>query len=78
DLEGIDPDHLHDLGILVDRDEAGGQLLQIFTKTIFAEPTLFYEVIERRGAARGFGEGNFQSLFEAVEREQHRRGTLLS
>ncbi|MBC8122251.1 MAG: VOC family protein, partial [Gemmatimonadaceae bacterium] len=47
DLEGIDPDHLHDLGILVDRDEAGGQLLQIFTKTIFAEPTLFYEVIER-------------------------------
>lgn len=77
DLRGIDTDCLRNLGILVDRDATGEQLLQIFTKTIFAEPTLFYEVIERRGAARGFGEGNFQALFEAVEREQLKRGTLL-
>ncbi|MFN9317150.1 MAG: 4-hydroxyphenylpyruvate dioxygenase, partial [Microcystis sp.] len=51
-------------------------LLQIFTKPIFSQPTFFFELIERRHAARGFGEGNFQALFEAIEREQIQRGTL--
>jgi 4-hydroxyphenylpyruvate dioxygenase len=69
-------DDLHRLRILVDRDPEGGYLLQLFTRPIFAEPTLFFEVIQRRGNARGFGEGNFQALFEAIEREQLRRGTL--
>jgi 4-hydroxyphenylpyruvate dioxygenase len=62
------------LGILVDQDD-GGQLLQIFTETITDRPALFFEIIERRGA-RGFGEGNFKALFEAIEREQARRGNL--
>ncbi|MCU1351656.1 MAG: hppD [Acidimicrobiales bacterium] len=62
------------LGILVDRDE-GGHLLQIFTETITDRPTVFFEIIERRGAT-GFGEGNFKALFEAIEREQDRRGNL--
>jgi 4-hydroxyphenylpyruvate dioxygenase len=62
------------LNILVDRDR-GGLLLQIFTETITDRPTLFFEIIERRGA-RGFGEGNFKALFEAIEREQARRGNL--
>ena len=52
-----------------------GYLLQIFTKTAQDRPTLFFEVIERHGA-KGFGEGNFKALFEAIEREQARRGTL--
>jgi 4-hydroxyphenylpyruvate dioxygenase len=60
--------------ILVDRDE-DGYLLQIFTKTAQDRPTLFFEVIERHGA-RGFGEGNFKALFEAIEREQALRGNL--
>ena len=60
--------------ILVDRDE-DGYLLQIFTKTVQDRPTLFFEVIERHGA-RGFGEGNFKALFEAIEREQALRGNL--
>jgi 4-hydroxyphenylpyruvate dioxygenase len=51
-------------------------LLQIFTKPIFSQPTFFFELIERRHAAKGFGEGNFQALFEAIEREQIQRGTL--
>lgn len=51
-------------------------LLQIFTKPIFSQPTFFFELIERRHAARGFGEGNFQALFEAIEQEQMQRGTL--
>jgi 4-hydroxyphenylpyruvate dioxygenase len=51
-------------------------LLQIFTKPIFSQPTFFFELIERRHAARGFGEGNFRALFEAIEREQIQRGTL--
>ena len=63
------------LRILVDRDH-DGYLLQIFTKCVFARPTLFFEVIQRRGRALGFGEGNFRALFEAIEREQARRGTL--
>ena len=63
------------LNILVDFDDRG-YLLQLFTKCIFARPTLFFEVIQRRGRARGFGEGNFRALFEAIEREQAKRGTL--
>jgi 4-hydroxyphenylpyruvate dioxygenase len=65
---------LRRLGILVDRDDEG-YLLQIFTKAVGDRPTVFYEVIERHGA-RGFGEGNFKALFEALEREQERRGNL--
>ena len=67
-------DDLRRLGILVDRDEEG-YLLQIFTKAVGDRPTVFFELIERHGA-RGFGEGNFKALFEALEREQDRRGTL--
>jgi 4-hydroxyphenylpyruvate dioxygenase len=65
---------LADLGILVDRDDEG-YLLQIFTKPVEDRPTLFFEVIERHGS-RSFGKGNFKALFEAIEREQARRGTL--
>ncbi len=65
---------LRRLGILVDRDDEG-YLLQIFSKPVGDRPTLFFEVIERHGA-RGFGEGNFKALFEALEREQERRGNL--
>ena len=65
---------LAELGILVDRDDEG-YLLQIFTKPVEDRPTLFFEVIERRGS-RSFGKGNFKALFEAIEREQARRGTL--
>jgi 4-hydroxyphenylpyruvate dioxygenase len=67
-------DDLARLGILADRDEEG-YLLQIFTRTAQDRPTLFFEVIERHGS-RGFGEGNFKALFEAIEREQDRRGNL--
>lgn len=62
------------LGILVDRDEEG-YLLQIFTRPVQDRPTLFFEVIQRRGS-RGFGVGNFKALFEAIEQEQARRGNL--
>jgi 4-hydroxyphenylpyruvate dioxygenase len=65
---------LNELGILADRDDEG-YLLQIFSKPLADRPTLFIEVIERHGA-RGFGEGNFKALFEAIEREQERRGNL--
>jgi 4-hydroxyphenylpyruvate dioxygenase len=65
---------LNRLKILADRDE-DGYLLQIFTKTAQDRPTVFFEVIERHGA-RGFGEGNFKALFEAIEREQALRGNL--
>ena len=65
---------LREQGILVDRDDEG-YLLQIFTKPLGDRPTLFFEVIERQGS-RGFGEGNFKALFEAIEREQDRRGNL--
>ncbi len=68
-------DELAELGILADRDEEG-YLLQIFTQPVQDRPTLFFEVIERHGC-RGFGEGNFKSLFEAIEREQARRGNLV-
>jgi 4-hydroxyphenylpyruvate dioxygenase len=69
-----DIEELRQLGILVDRDDEG-YLLQIFTKPVEDRPTLFYEIIQRRGA-RGFGKGNFKALFESIEREQARRGTL--
>ena len=65
---------LRRLKILADRDD-DGYLLQIFTKTAQDRPTLFFEVIERHGA-RGFGDGNFKALFEAIEREQALRGNL--
>jgi 4-hydroxyphenylpyruvate dioxygenase len=65
---------LAELGILVDRDDEG-YLLQIFTKPVEDRPTLFFEVIQRHGS-RSFGKGNFKALFEAIEREQERRGTL--
>lgn len=62
--------------ILIDRDRDDGYLLQLFTKPIFDRPTLFYEMIQRHGNSVGFGEGNFQALFEAIEREQEKRGSL--
>lgn len=65
---------LRDLGILVDRDDEG-YLLQIFTKPVNPRPTLFFEIIQRKGA-NSFGKGNFKALFEAIEREQELRGTL--
>ena len=65
---------LRDLGILVDRDDAG-YLLQIFTKPVGSRPTLFYEIIQRKGGL-SFGKGNFKALFVAIEHEQERRGTL--
>jgi 4-hydroxyphenylpyruvate dioxygenase len=61
-------------GILVDRDE-DGYLLQIFTRPLGDRPTVFFELIERHGSL-GFGKGNFKALFEAIEREQERRGNL--
>lgn len=69
-----DIQQLAELGILVDHDDEG-YLLQIFSKPIVNRPTVFIEVIERKGA-RGFGEGNFKALFEALEREQDLRGNL--
>ncbi len=65
---------LKQLGILVDRDDEG-YMLQIFTRPVEDRPTLFYEVIQRKGS-RSFGKGNFKALFEAIEREQARRGNL--
>lgn len=69
-----DIEEIRRLNILVDRDDEG-YLLQLFTKPVEDRPTLFYEIIQRRGA-RSFGKGNFKALFEAIEREQERRGTL--
>lgn len=65
---------LKELGILIDKDEEG-YLLQIFTKPVEDRPTLFYEIIQRKGA-KSFGKGNFKALFEALEREQDLRGNL--
>jgi 4-hydroxyphenylpyruvate dioxygenase len=67
-------ERLAELGILVDRDDEG-YMLQIFTRPVEDRPTLFFEVIQRRGS-RSFGKGNFKALFEAIEREQARRGNL--
>ncbi len=69
DIEALRP-----LGVLVDRDDEG-YLLQIFTKTVQARPTMFFEIIQRKGA-QSFGKGNFKALFEALEREQELRGNL--
>lgn len=70
--EDLEP--LRHLGILVDRDDEG-YLLQIFTRPVQDRPTVFYEIIQRKGA-RSFGKGNFKALFESIEREQARRGNL--
>ncbi len=70
--EDLEP--LQKLGILIDRDDEG-YLLQIFTKPVEDRPTVFYEIIQRKGA-KSFGKGNFKALFEAIEREQGNRGTL--
>ncbi len=69
-----DVEVLKELNILVDRDDTG-YLLQLFSKPVEDRPTLFYEIIQRKGA-RSFGKGNFQALFESIEREQALRGTL--
>jgi 4-hydroxyphenylpyruvate dioxygenase len=74
---GIIEEDLNELkkwGIMVDRDEEG-YLLQIFTKPVVDRPTMFFEIIQRKGA-KSFGKGNFQALFESIEAEQARRGTL--
>jgi 4-hydroxyphenylpyruvate dioxygenase len=71
---GVSMDVLEELGIEADRDEEGF-LLQIFTKPVQDRPTFFFEIIERHGS-RGFGVGNFKALFEAIEREQEKRGNL--
>jgi 4-hydroxyphenylpyruvate dioxygenase len=75
-MAGIDLpwEALADLGIQVDRDQEG-HLLQVFTETMGDRPTVFFEIIQREGS-RGFGAGNFKALFEAIEREQERRGNL--
>jgi 4-hydroxyphenylpyruvate dioxygenase len=65
---------LSTLGILIDKDE-DGYLLQVFTKPLEDRPTLFFEIIQRKGA-KSFGKGNFKALFEAIEREQDARGNL--
>jgi 4-hydroxyphenylpyruvate dioxygenase len=65
---------LKELGILIDRDDEG-YLLQLFTKPVLDRPTMFFEIIQRKGA-KSFGKGNFKALFEAIEREQGKRGTL--
>jgi 4-hydroxyphenylpyruvate dioxygenase len=70
--EDLDP--LKELGILVDRDNEG-YLLQLFSKPVQDRPTLFFEIIQRKGA-KSFGKGNFKALFEAIEREQEARGNL--
>ena len=67
-------DRLAELGILVDRDDEG-YMLEIFTRPVEDRPTLFYEIIQLKGS-RSFGKGNFKALFEAIEREQARRGNL--
>lgn len=74
DMMTEDIKELQKLGIMVDADEEG-YLLQIFTKPVEDRPTLFFEIIQRMGA-RGFGAGNFKALFESIEREQEKRGTL--
>lgn len=71
---GEDIEVLKSLGIMIDADEEG-YLLQIFSKPVEDRPTLFFEIIQRMGA-RGFGAGNFKALFESIEREQEKRGTL--
>ena len=69
-----DLNEISKLGILIDRDEKG-YMLQIFTKPIQDRPTLFFEIIQRKGS-NSFGKGNFKALFESIEREQIQRGNL--
>jgi 4-hydroxyphenylpyruvate dioxygenase len=69
-----DIESLKELGILVDRDDEG-YLLQIFTKPVEDRPTVFYEILQRKGC-KGFGKGNFKALFVSIEEEQRRRGNL--
>jgi 4-hydroxyphenylpyruvate dioxygenase len=69
-----DLEELKQLGVLIDRDDEG-YLLQLFTKPVLDRPTMFFEIIQRKGA-QSFGKGNFKALFEAIEREQALRGTL--
>ncbi|MBT3785492.1 4-hydroxyphenylpyruvate dioxygenase [bacterium] len=69
-------DDLQELGILLDF-EGDGYLLQLFTKPILDRPTFFFEIIQRHGNSQGFGQGNFQALFEAIELDQERRGNLV-
>ncbi len=70
-------DELERLGILCDVEvESGGYLLQLFTKPLFDRPTFFYEIIQRRKGASGFGQGNFLALFKAIEKDQEKRGNL--
>jgi 4-hydroxyphenylpyruvate dioxygenase len=69
-----DINELKELGILVDRDEEG-YLLQIFTKPVEDRPTVFYEILQRKGC-KGFGKGNFKALFVSIEDEQRKRGNL--
>jgi len=69
-----DIEKIKELSILVDFDDSG-YLLQLFTKPVGDRPTLFFEIIQRAGN-RGFGAGNFKSLFESIEREQQLRGNL--
>jgi 4-hydroxyphenylpyruvate dioxygenase len=71
-----DINDLKEQGILCDV-EGQGYLLQLFTKHIGDRPTFFYEIIQRRNGASGFGQGNFQALFESIERDQDKRGNLL-
>jgi len=75
-IGAIDEDiaELSRLGILVDKDE-NGYMLQIFTKPLQDRPTLFFEIIQRKGS-NSFGKGNFKALFESIEREQQKRGNL--
>ena len=70
--EDLEP--LKELGILIDKDDEG-YLLQIFSKPLQDRPTLFFEIIQRKGA-KSFGKGNFKALFEAIERDQEERGNL--
>jgi 4-hydroxyphenylpyruvate dioxygenase len=70
--EDLEP--LKELGILIDKDDEG-YLLQIFSKPLQDRPTVFFEIIQRKGA-KSFGKGNFKALFEALEREQDLRGNL--
>ena len=67
-------DVIKDLGILIDKDE-NGYMLQIFTQPLQDRPTLFYEIIQRKGS-NSFGKGNFKALFESIENEQKKRGNL--
>ncbi|MEO0852348.1 MAG: VOC family protein, partial [Cyanobacteria bacterium J06648_11] len=69
-------DRLHALHLLADLERPDRLLLQTFARPLFDEPTFFYEIVQRHQRALGFGEGNFQALYEAIEREQHHRTSV--